>query len=201
MAVGAGGDGEGNNIEEIIKLLPGSSTSPEDSTNRIFKWSGNTVTIYSENVTEDSTQIVSAPTDAFDFNGSTQALTLEKIEALSSATIIDGGQGVENGLGWFKLVAMSDVPEEETYIRVIYKYTADSNTESAKSAAASATEAAAAAAQAAAFAKIQVQKITLFAGNLSADSSNTTYPYKYEFIWTGVQEDDWVDGSGVSEMD
>lgn len=201
MAAGAGGDGETSNIEEIIKLLPGSSTSPEDSTNRIFKWSGNTVTIYSENVTEDSTQIVSAPTDAFDFNGSTQALTLEKIEALSSATIIDGGQGVENGLGWFKLVAMSDVPEEETYIRVIYKYTADSNTESAKSAAASATEAAAAAAQAAAYAKMMVRKITLSSGNLVADSSNTTYPYKYDIAWTGVQSDDWVDGSGVSEMD
>lgn len=53
----------------------------------------------------------------------------------------------------------------------------------------------------AAFAKIQVQKITLSAGNLSADLNNTIYPYKYEFTWTGVQEDDWVDGSGVSEMD
>ena len=70
-----------------------------------------------------------------------------------------------------------------------------------QSAATSANQAAASAAQASTFAKMQVKKITLGPSDLGENSANPTYPYAYILPWTGVSEDDWVDGSGVSDMD
>lgn len=200
IAAGAGGDEEGAIIEEIIKLLPESSTNPEDAQNRIFKWDDHTITIYSDNVTEDSTQFVSAPQESFVFNNSTQAMTLEQMEPLSSAIIIDGGQGVTNGQGWFKLVALSDVPEVETYIRVVYKYTVDDNQSSIDSAAAYAQQAQAAL-QSIESLTTHMKYYPVTISTLTEDNSNENYPYKYIVPMTGVAETDWVDASWVTDQD
>ena len=200
IAAGAGEGEEGAIIEEIIKLLPESSTNPEDAQNRIFKWDDHTVTIYSDNVTEESTQFVSAPQESFVFNNSTQAMTLEQMEPLSSAIIIDGGQGVTNGQGWFKLVALSDVPEVETYIRVVYKYTVDDNQSSIDSAAAYAQQAQAAL-QSIESLTTHMKYYPVTISTLTEDNSNENYPYKYIVPMTGVAETDWVDASWVTDQD
>lgn len=159
-----------------------------------------TVTIYSDNVTEDSTQFVSAPQESFVFNNSTQAMTLEQMEPLSSAIIIDGGQGVTNGQGWFKLVALSDVPEVETYIRVVYKYTVDDNQSSIDSAAAYAQQAQAAL-QSIESLTTHMKYYPVTISTLIEDNSNENYPYKYIVPMTGVAETDWVDASWVTDQD
>ena len=150
-------------------------------------WVGNQYTIQSVNATADSLQLVSLP-------DSTLASS-DEMDALGSAKLVDGGQGA----GYFTLIALGDVPTIDIDVRVLYQYSTDSNITSMTSAAASANAAAASAAQAAASAKMQRKTVTI--SSVSADANNTTYPYKYEFTWTGVTANDWVDGSGITNMD
>lgn len=98
------------------------------------------------------------------------------MDALGAAKLVDGGQAA----GRFTLVALGDVPTIDIDIRVCYYFSTDSNVISMQTAAASANQAAQSAAQAAAFAKMQVKKISIGPSNLSEDTTNTTYPYKYQ---------------------
>lgn len=165
-------------IIENVTLL----SSGWDTTN-------NSYTVMSPNATADSIQICSLPDYLY--------ASSDEMDALGAAKLVDGGQGA----GYFTLKALGEVPTIDIDILVLYQYSTDGNISYMTSAASSANAAAASAAQAAAFAKMQVKKISIGPSDLSEDLTNTTYPYKYQLIWNGVSADDWVDGSGVSDMD
>jgi len=88
--------------------------------------------------------------------------------------LIDAGQGT----GYFKLKALGTVPTIDCDIRVIFNYSTDANIVAVNSAAAYAATAEGYKNQIASYAKIQRKTVTI--SSLSIDSSNTTYPYKYE---------------------
>ena len=138
--------------------------------------------------------MVSAPTSSFKFNGDTYSVTSAKAEVLGSAMIVDGGQGT----GYFKLTALGDVPAEDCFIRVVYKYTSEDSVEQVESAASYAQAAAEAANRAAGSAKMQ--RATVSISKTEADSTNSEFPYKVEVRWPGVTSYDWVDGTGVSDQ-
>jgi hypothetical protein len=99
---------------------------------------------------------------------------------LGSAMMTDGGQGT----GYFTLVALGDVPTEDCFIRVVYKYTSEDTLEQVESAASYAQEAAAAANRAAG--STRMQRATISISGTDADGTNFEYPYKVEVRWPGV---------------
>ena len=161
----------------------------ENITLAVANWNttDNTYTVYSQNASASSIQIVSLPDHTL--------ASSDEMDALGSAKLVDGGQGA----GYFILKALGDIPEIPIDIRVCYQYSSDSNLSSMQSAAASANQAAASAAQAAASAKVQRKTVTF--STLLPDTSVSPYKYKYEVSWTGVTANDWVDGSGITDQD
>ena len=194
--VPAGGTSHANmawrtDMNGVPSWMPDELAAPifEDITLNAADWSGNQYTVFSNNVTADSIQIVSLPNYTL--------ASSDEMDALGAAKLVDGGQAA----GYFTLIALGDVPTINIDIRVCYYLSTDTNVVSIQTAAQSANIATQAAAQALASAKMQVKKISIGASDLGADSTNTTYPYKYVLPWSGVRADDWVDGSGVSNMD
>ena len=171
--------------------IPDTTAAPifEDITLYKDDWVGNQYVVTSDNVTPNSVQIVSFPSYTY--------ASIKEMEAIEAAQLVDGGQTS----GRFTLIALGEIPSINIDIRVCYYFSTDSNLISVQSAAASANQAAASAAQASAFAKMQVKKIILSPSDLGKNSANPTYPYAYILPWIGVSKDDWVDGSGVSNMD
>lgn len=195
MAAGMS-NGNATIIQEIIKLLPASSESSEDPTNRIFKWNSDSVTIYSNNVTEGSVQRISLPQENFSFMGSDYTVTKSMADTLGAATIIDGGQGVTNGQGWFTLKSLGKVPNSEVYIRVIYEYSLEDMSSSVESAASYARQAE----QILNDINFGVNAMTYYPITISSvqqDSSNVKFPYKYVVPISGLTSYDWVDAYGI----
>ena len=195
MAAGMS-NGNATIIQEIIKLLPASSESLEDPTNRIFKWNSNSITIYSNNVTEGSVQRISLPEENFSFIGSNYTVTKSMADTLGAATIIDGGQGVTNGQGWFTLKSLGKVPNSEVYIRVIYEYSLEDMSASVESAASYARQAE----QILNDINFGVNAMTYYPITISSvqqDSSNAKFPYKYVVPISGLTSYDWVDAYGI----
>ena len=183
-------------IEELFTIYP-ASYSGTLSDNEA-QWNGNTVTIYNENVTDDSLQIVTP--SQYQFNANVY-INEDEVNALGTALIVDGGQAGPSGVnqGYFILRALGPVPTIATHIRVLFKYTTEDGIESAASAAASASEAQAAVNQIGA--KAMMARKTVTFSSVLSDVGNTTYPYKYEVSINGVNVNDWVDGSGVTDQD
>ena len=195
MAAGMS-NGNATIIQEIIKLLPASSESSEDPTNRIFKWNNDSVTIYSNNVTEGSVQRISLPQENFSFMGSDYTVTKSMADILGAATIIDGGQGVTNGQGWFTLKSLGKIPNSEVYIRVIYEYSLEDMSASVESAASYARRAE----QILNDINFGVNAMTYYPITISSvqqDSSNIKFPYKYVVPISGLTSYDWVDAYGI----
>ena len=167
----------------LYTLLP--ETSAETVGTNTFKWSGNSITISSPDISANSFEFITYAPSA--------QTTVDEIRALEDAALVEGTQTD----GSFTLIAKGIVPTITTHIRVIHKYSSDDTTTAVTSATAQAQRAEAAAARAEA-AGIIHRAVTI--STLNADVGNTTYPYRYDLSWPGIDSNDWVDVAGINDQ-